>query len=63
MGFLNQFYIPLAHPRMIHFPIALFIGAMGMEILSFIFKKETLHRTALHMYILAAVITPLVVLT
>ncbi len=63
MEFLNQFYVPLLHPKMIHFPIALFIGAMGMEILSLIFKKDRLHRTALDMYILATVITPLVVLT
>lgn len=63
MGFLNQFYVPLVHPKMIHFPIALFIGAMGMEMLSRIFRKDRLHRTALDMYILATVITPLVVLS
>ena len=56
-------YIQLFHPKVIHFPIALFIGAMGMEVLSLLFKKDTLHRTALHMYILATVITPFVVLT
>ena len=56
-------YIQLLHPKVIHFPIALFIGAMGMEVLSLIFKKDNLHRTALHMYILATVITPFVVLT
>lgn len=63
MGFINQFYVPLVHPKMIHFPIALFIGAMGMELLSLIFKKDRLHRTALDMYIFATVITPFVVLT
>ena len=66
-------YVQLVHPKVIHFPIALFIGAVGMEMLSLIFsaiggsasggKKDNLHRTALHMYILAAVITPLAVLT
>ena len=66
-------YIQLLHPKVIHFPIALFIGAMGMEVLSLIFsaiggsasggKKDNLHRTAFHMYILATVITPFVVLT
>ena len=73
-------YVQLLHPKMIHFPIALFIGAMGMEVLSLIFsaiggslpdrqagalggKKDNLHRTALHMYIFATVITPFVVLT
>ena len=56
-------YVQLLHPRVIHFPIALFIGAMGMEVLSLLFKKDNLHRTAFHMYILATVITPFVVLT
>ena len=56
-------YVQLVHPKVIHFPIALFIGAMGMEVLSLIFKKDNIHRTALHMYILATVITPFVVLT
>ena len=56
-------YVQLLHPKVIHFPIALFIGAMGMEVLSLIFKKDNLHRTALHMYIFATVITPFVVLT
>ena len=56
-------YVQLLHPKVIHLPIALFIGAMGMEVLSLIFKKDNLHRTALHMYILATVITPFVVLT
>ncbi len=56
-------HIHLLHPRMVHFPIALFLSAMGLEVLSLIFKKERLHRTALDIYIFATVITPLVVLT
>ena len=56
-------YIQLVHPKVIHFPIALFLGAMGMEVLSLIFKKDNFHRTAFHMYILATVITPFAVLT
>ena len=56
-------YVHLVHPKVIHFPIALFIGAVGMEVLSLIFRKDNLHRTALHMYIFATVITPFVVLT
>ena len=73
MEILNQFHVHLLHPKVIHFPIALFIGAMGMEVLSLIFsairgsayggKKDNLHRTALHMYIFATGITPFVVLT
>ena len=56
-------YIQLVHPKVIHFPIALFLGAVGMEGLSLIFLKDNLHRTAFHMYILATVITPFIVLT
>ena len=56
-------YVQLVHPKVIHFPIALFIGAMGMEVLSLISRKDNLHRSAFHMYILATVITPFVVLT
>ena len=63
MDLLSIPHVHLLHPKVIHFPIALFIGAMGMEVLSLIFKKDNLHRTALHMYILATVITPFVVLT
>lgn len=41
------------HPIIVHFPIALFISALGLEALSLIFKKENLHRTAWHNYLLA----------
>lgn len=34
------------HPLIVHFPIALFITALGAEILSLIFKKDTLHKAA-----------------
>ena len=63
MEILWSFHIHLLHPKLVHFPIALFISAMGMEILSLILKKDHLHRTALHMYVLATVITPLIFLT
>ena len=63
MEILNQLHMHLLHPKVIHFPIALFVGAMGMEALSLIFKKDNIHRTTLHMYIFATVITPFVVLT
>ena len=56
-------HVHLLHPKVIHFPIALFIGAMGMEVLSLVFKKDNLHWTAFHMYVFATVITPFVVLT
>ena len=66
---LLDFHIHLLHPKLIHFPIALFISAMGLEMLSLVFefasggRKDTLHRTALHIYTLAALMTPLAVLT
>lgn len=41
------------HPIVVHFPIALFITAFGLELLSLVFKKEILHQTALCNYILA----------
>ena len=51
------------HPRVVHFPIALFVTGLGLEVVSLLFKKESLHRTALHIYVLAALLTPLVVRT
>lgn len=51
------------HPIANHFPIALFISAMILEIFSLIFKKDSLHRTARHIYILATLLTPLAVQT
>jgi uncharacterized membrane protein len=60
---LLDFHIHLLHPKLIHFPIALFLSAMGLEVLSLVFNKESLHRTALHIYVLAALTTPLAVLT
>ena len=49
--------IPL-HPMLVHFPIALFITAFGLEILSWIFKKDSLHQAAVIVYVLAAISTP-----
>ncbi len=40
------------HPVIVHFPIALFISALGLEILSLIFKKEGFHQAAWYNYIL-----------
>ena len=50
------------HPKIVHFPIALFIAALGFEVISLIIKKESLHKTAIYLYVAAAFITPLVVL-
>lgn len=54
---------PHLHPMIVHFPIALFMTALGLDTLSFIFKKQGLHQSALTLYILAALLTPLVIRT
>lgn len=54
--------IPL-HPKVIHFPIALFVSALIFDGLSFIFRKEGLHKTAVNIYVFAALLTPLIVRT
>ena len=51
------------HPIFVHFPIALFISALGLEVVSLILAKEILHRTAFHIYILAICLAPFTVLT
>lgn len=40
------------HPLIVHFPVALFITALGMEALSRILKKEALHQAACYNYLL-----------
>ena len=56
-------YPPHLHPMIIHFPIALFLVALALDILSFMTKRETFHHSAITLYCLAALITPLVVRT
>jgi uncharacterized membrane protein len=51
------------HPKLVHFPVALFITALGLEILSWIAKKEIFHQCAVLMFIIAALATPVVVRT
>ncbi|MCQ9208487.1 MAG: hypothetical protein NG712_03825 [Omnitrophica bacterium] len=51
------------HPIIVHFPIALLVSALGLEILSLIFKKENLHQAAWCNYILGALAAALAVLT
>lgn len=57
-----EFLQPI-HPKMVHFPIALFLTALGLDLASLIFKKEDLHKAAWHIYVIAALMTPLVVRT
>lgn len=51
------------HPALVHFPIALYISALLMEWASFLFKKESFHRSAMHLYLLACALAPLAVWT
>ncbi len=51
------------HPKMVHFPIALFMAAFLFELLSFLFRKKEFHQTAFYLYVFAALISPLVVRT
>ena len=51
------------HPMVVHFPIALFFTALFFEVFSWVFKNKGLHTTALYLYVAAALLTPLVVLT
>lgn len=41
------------HPVVVHFPIALFITGLGLEIVAIGFKKESLHRVAFVNFVLA----------
>lgn len=51
------------HPMFVHFPLALFISAWGLGVASRILRKDSLYQTAVHIYVLAALTTPIVVLT
>ncbi len=51
------------HPALVHFPIALFVSAFLLEAASLIFKKESFHRSAIHLYGLACLLAPLAVWT
>lgn len=43
------------HPIIVHFPIALFISAMGLEVLGLVFKKEILRKAAWVNYVLGVI--------
>ncbi len=52
--------IPL-HPKLVHFPIALFFTALIFELLSRLFKKSNVSQAAVLIYCFGAFLTPLVV--
>lgn len=51
------------HPMVVHFPIALFVCALVFDICSLVLKNEKFHRTAVNLYVLAALVAPFVVWT
>lgn len=54
--------IPL-HPKLVHFPIALFISALGFELLAYILRKDPFHKTAVYLFTAAALMSFVVVQT
>ncbi len=52
--------IPL-HPKLVHFPIALFISALGFELVSLVLRKENFHKTAIYLFVVAALMSVVVV--
>jgi uncharacterized membrane protein len=50
--------LPL-HPMLVHFPIALFISALVLELAYQILKREFLHQAALTVYVLGVCSMPL----
>lgn len=47
------------HPTLVHFPIALFIASLILDIVSLIFRKEHIHNAAVCVYILGVVFAPI----
>lgn len=57
-----EFLIPY-HPKVVHFPIALFVVALGFEFLEVIFRKKEFHVTAICVFVAATLAGPLAVMT
>lgn len=57
-----DFLIPI-HPKVVHFPIALFITALALDLMSFVFRKKEFHQSAIYLYVGATLLTPLIVRT
>ena len=58
--FFEEFF-PHLHPMLVHFPIALFVTALILEISAVLFRKENLHKSALTIFTIGTLMTPLVV--
>ena len=57
-----NFLIPL-HPKLVHFPIALFMTALIFEVLSRLLKRDALYQAAVIVYCFGALLTPVIVYT
>lgn len=51
------------HPKLVHFPIALVVCAMGMQALGVVFNKDYFRQGAWLMFVLAVLSMPVVVLS
>lgn len=56
-------YLVQIHPKVVHFPAALFVTALLFDAASWITRKDSLHKAAVYLYVFAALITPLIVRT
>lgn len=55
--------LPNMHPLFVHFPIALFMSALGMEMLAVVLRREKFHIVATYMLYLGAATALLTVIT
>ena len=51
------------HPKLVHFPIALFLSAWVLVVLSQLLKKEPMYKAAMYVYVMAAFSSALAVLS
>ena len=57
--FIQEYIIPL-HPKLTDLPVALFVTALGLEVLSRVLKREDWHKFSFLLYILAIMSLPVV---
>ncbi len=57
---LIQMLYPI-HPKLVHFPIALIISAMGMQVMGCLFRKDLLRNGAWLMFILGVLSVPVII--
>lgn len=55
--------LTLLHPRLVHFPIALMVTAWIFDLISLVFKKESVHKAAVYVYATAALVSVLSVIS